>query len=248
MTSIQILALSSTDAREWARHATDRDLLVEVRDAAQADTEKPRRSLLAAIEYRLAKLATAALVDDEPVARDDAPAEPHMAPVEDHKADAQAHKVKEAADADLATCALAFVRALTSGDVALVASMIDDVRRNTYGRDALASALVAAHVEARPVTVARAPKAERAPRGPALTPATSTPIAERFALAVSLGTTAEDGAIILDRDAMTRAGFPASWHTASLWHVSYGSARQAARRHGFEGEFRSGTLTLRPVG
>lgn len=247
MTSTEILALTSTDAREWARHATDRDLLVEVRDAAQADSAKPRRSLLAAIEYRLAKLATAAPVDDEPVARDDAPVD-HMVNADDHKVDAPAPKANEAADADLSTCALAFVRALTSGDVALVASMIDDVRRNTYGRDALASALVAAHVEARPVAVAQPPKAERAPRGPALAPIAAAPIADRFVQAAALGVRADDGTITLDRDAMTRAGFPASWHTASLWHVSYGSARQAARRHGFEGEFRAGTLTLRPIG
>lgn len=236
MTCADILALSSTNAREWARAATDRDLLVEVRDAANADTDRPRRSLLAAIEFRLAALDAIQSEDDE-VARDDSPPPAEEAPVVH-----DARVVATEPDVDLTTCARAFVAALASGDVALVASMIDDVRRNAHDRMALAEALVSVRQDVAVV----APVAKPARVRTVPTAGANTPIAERFAQAASLGTTSDDGAIILDREAMTRAGFPASWHTASLWHVTYGSARQAARRHGFEGELRSGVLTLRP--
>lgn len=253
MNASQILALSSVDARDWARHSDDVELLTDVRDAATVDTAKPRRTLLAAIEFRLAALAHAEELDEAEPTRDDAApltveqiASINDVPVEVVVARlAETKLVAEAPTVDVATCAQAFVAALRSGDAVLVAAMIGDVRRQDIAAATMADALVAAFAATAPT---HAPRTERAPRTkPEVGTVTASPMAERFLLALQHGDTAPDGTVTLDSEAMTRAGFPASWRTASLWHITYGSARQAARRSGLEGEFRGGILSLRPI-
>lgn len=247
-----ILALSSTDARDWARASNDAEALVAVRDAALADDSRPRRSLLAAIELRLATLARASAQAEEAgeVVRDDAPLTiEQIAAINDVSVEVVAARLAETSATpsteEIATCARAFVTALRTGDAVLVSAMIADVRRQDIHSDAMAAALVTAFESTNPVSTVQAKRQARQPRTKPV--GTASPMSERFLLALQVGDTAPDGTVTLDSEAMNRAGFPASWHTASLWHVTYGSARQAARRSGLEGEFRGGILTLRPT-
>lgn len=226
MTVDHILSLTSADARDWARHTDDRDLLVEVQVAAAADESRPRRTLLAAIEYRLSTLRSHD--DDEVVARNDlvaAEVEPVVVPT-----------VEPVASVDHATCAAAFVAALRSGDAVLVAAMIADVRRDGGDDDAMASALVAAMAASVPAP-ARVRVATGTPKS------TGVDVKGRISKVIEI-IGGEGPEYHATPEQMVEAGFPASWiKHAAAWSMS-NTAGRAAHALGFKAKHSTLGVTL----
>jgi len=168
---------------------------------------------------------------DEPTA----PAEPGVVVY-----DAPAEPVTEAAPAGPADhLAATFVKALGSGNVALVAVMLGQVRIDKAGDADLAAALVRAYASqgagrtARPVRAASPAGEVKAPRAPSDLRAT------RLRTAIEGARVTDKGVIVLTQADMERGEFPPSWRTTSaLWTGTTSSAGSAARALGYTPSFR----------
>lgn len=235
-----ILALSSTDARDWARASNDAEALVAVRDAALADDSRPRRSLLAAIELRLATLARASAQAEEAgeVVRDDAAplTVEQIASINDVPVEVVSARLAETVAApDTNACARAFITAMMTADNALMAAMIDDVRRNGVDSRTLAVAMTGAyHDIVTPLTQPRpahVPKRTGTPGDHDAKPTTKLVDRVRQMLADDRVIRADDGSIIVPLSTIaTIFGERHVWfrHPGSSWTPRSSSVAAAA--------------------
>lgn len=234
-----ILALTVTDARDWARASDDAEHLVAVRDAALADTTRPRRSLLAAIELRLATIARASALAEEAdeVVRDDAPLTiEQIAAINDVSVEVVSARLAETVAApDTNACARAFITAMMTADNALMAAMIDDVRRNGVDSRTLAVAMTGAyHDIITPLTQPRpahVPKRTGTPGDHEAKPTTKLVDRVRQMLADDRVIHAEDGSIIVPLSTIaTIFGERHVWfrHPGSSWTPRSSSVAAAA--------------------